>query len=56
MVRPASIKRTYKVLKRSLSGEMGRSGQVIGFDLLLVMIGSTAAMVWFFYTGQHLPK
>ena len=38
MVRPASIKRTYKVLKRSLSGEMGRSGQVIGFGLLLILI------------------
>jgi hypothetical protein len=56
MAKPASIKDSYKSLKRLLSGEMGCSGQVIGFGFLLVMIGSTAAMVWFFYTGQHLPK
>ena len=54
MAKPASIKDSYKSLKRLLSGEMGCSGQVIGFGFLLVMIGSTAAMVWFFYTGQHL--
>ena len=46
MVRPASIKRTYKVLKRSLSGEMGCSGQVIGFGLLLILIALISLMVY----------
>ena len=51
MVRPASIKRTYKVLKRSLSGEMGCSGQVIGYGLLLVLIALISLMVYY-YAGM----
>ena len=58
MAKPASIKDSYKSLKRLLSGEMGCSGQVIGFGFLLVIIGSISAMVYLFYTGKisYLPK
>jgi len=51
MFRPATVKGAYKGLKKSLSGEMGCSGQVIGFGLLLILIALISLMVYF-YAGM----